>query len=150
MGARPSKDGLSCTAFPSGVGSIPIEVTEAESPLLFHRREYLPASAGQGQFRGGLGSVIEIGHREGESFRISAATFDRRIHPARGRAGGQDGRPGSCRISNGTVILDKGLHEVPSGCRLLLELPGGGGYGNPQDRDPQALTLDRAEGLETR
>jgi N-methylhydantoinase B/oxoprolinase/acetone carboxylase alpha subunit len=33
---------------------------------------------------------------------------------------------------------------------LLLELPGGGGYGNPQDRDPQALTLDRAEGLETR
>lgn len=113
------------TAFPSGVGTIPIEVTEAVSPLIFLRREYLPGSGGDGQFRGGLGSVIEIGHRSGGSFRISAATFDRRIYPARGRTGGGDGQPGSCEISNGTVILDKGVHEVPAGYQLLLKLPGG-------------------------
>lgn len=147
MGGRPGKDGLSCTAFPSGVGSIPVEITEASSPLLFHRRQYLPGSGGDGQFRGGLGSEIEIAHRDGGSFSISAATFDRRIFPARGRYGGGDGQVGSCHISNGTVILDKGVHEVPAGCSLLLQLPGGGGYGDPAARAPKALAQDLAEGL---
>ncbi len=147
MGARPGKDGLSCTAFPSGVGSIPVEVTEASAPLLFLRRQYLPGSGGEGQFRGGLGSEIEIAHRDGGSFRVSAATFDRRIFPARGRYGGGNGQVGACRISNGTVILDKGVHEVPAGCSLLLQLPGGGGYGNPAARAPDALARDLAEGL---
>lgn len=134
MGARPTKDGLSCTAFPSGVGAIPVEVTEAASPLIFHRRELLPDSGGAGRHRGGLGSVIEIGHRRDRPFRISAATFDRRLNAARGRAGGEAGRTGACRLSNGTTILDKGVHEVPAGARLVLELPGGGGYGPPGDR----------------
>lgn len=134
MGARPTKDGLSCTAFPSGVGAIPIEVTEAASPLIFHRRELLPGSGGGGRHQGGLGSVIEIGHRRNLPFRVSAATFDRRLHAARGRAGGEAGRTGACRLSDGTVILDKGVHEVPAGARLVLEMPGGGGYGPAGDR----------------
>jgi len=147
MGARPGKDGLSCTAFPSGVGSIPVEVTEAATPLLFHRREYLPGSGGAGQYRGGLGSVIEISHQQGASFRISAATFDRRLYAARGRQGGRDGQVGACRISDGTVILNKGVHEVPAGCHLILELPGGAGYGDPVLRDRLARDRDRSEGL---
>lgn len=54
---------------------------------------------------------------------------------------------GACRISDGTVILDKGVHEVPAGCHLILELPGGAGYGDPALRDRLACDRDRSEGL---
>ena len=148
-GARPSKDGLSCTAFPSGVGAIPIEVTEADSPMVFHRRELLADSGGAGRFRGGLGGVIEIGHRDDEGFRISAATFDRRRYAARGRAGGQAGRAGISRRSDGTLLEGKGVHEIPAGQRVIIELPGGGGWGEPQRRAAEALAGDVAAGLVT-
>lgn len=146
-GARPSKDGLSCTAFPSGVGAIPVEVTEAASPLIFHRRELLPDSGGAGLYRGGLGGVIEIGHRHQEAFRVSAATFDRRQHAARGRAGGADGRAGSSRLSDGTVLSGKGVYDIPAGQHLIIELPGGGGWGDPTDRAPHTLADEVASGL---
>ena len=61
IGAGPGYDGMSTTAFPSGVGTIPIEVTETESPLIFHRKELLPDSGGAGVQRGGLSQVIEVG-----------------------------------------------------------------------------------------
>ena len=83
-GARPGKDGLAVTAFPSGVGAIPVEVTESESPLVFWRKEFLPDSGGPGAFRGGLGQVIEVGSTEEHSFTVSAATFDRMRNPPRG------------------------------------------------------------------
>src|SRR5215471_16017738 len=51
-GARPGKDGLDVTAFPSGVRTIPVEATEAVAPVLFRRREYREGSGGAGQFRG--------------------------------------------------------------------------------------------------
>jgi N-methylhydantoinase B len=146
-GARPGKDGLSCTAFPSGVGAIPVEVTEAASPLIFHRRELLPDSGGAGLYRGGLGAIIEIGHRYEEAFRVSAATFDRREYPARGRSGGSDGRAGSSRRSDGTALTGKGVYEIPAGQRLIIELPGGGGWGNPANRAPHTLADEVAWGL---
>ncbi|MEI8259267.1 MAG: hydantoinase B/oxoprolinase family protein, partial [Deltaproteobacteria bacterium] len=59
-GARPSKDGLSTTAFPSGVGAIPVEVTEVQAPLVFWHKEYLSDSGGVGRWRGGLAQRIEI------------------------------------------------------------------------------------------
>src|SRR5262249_1724602 len=60
-GARPQKDGLSATAFPSGVRTIPVEATESAAPIVFYRREFRGGSGGPGQFRGGLGQVIELG-----------------------------------------------------------------------------------------
>jgi N-methylhydantoinase B len=148
-GARPGKDGLSCTAFPSGVGTIPIEVTEAAAPLLFRRREIAPGSAGAGRYRGGYAPVIEIEHRRHEDFRFSAATFDRRRNPARGRSGGADGRVGSCRLSGGAVLEGKGVYVVPAGQTLCIEAPGGGGFGDPRERDPAALAADLRDGLLT-
>src|SRR6185295_18553393 len=94
MGARPSKPGLSTTAFPSGVGAIPVEITEAQSPLLFRRRELAEGSGGEGRQRGGMGAAIEIENTESAPFSVACATFDRRHNPARGRAGGADGRVG--------------------------------------------------------
>ena len=52
-GARPGKDGLAVTAFPSGVGAIPVEVTESESPLVFWRKEFLPDSGAPALSGGG-------------------------------------------------------------------------------------------------
>jgi N-methylhydantoinase B len=147
IGARPGKDGISATAFPSGVGVIPIEVTESQSPLVFWRKELACDSGGAGAVRGGLGQAFEIGSREAAPFTISAATFDRTRHPARGRDGGRPGAVGRARLSSGEELLGKGVHVVPAGERLMIETPGGGGLGDPQARDREALRRDLEAGL---
>ena len=127
-GARPGKDGLSATAFPSGVRNTPVEITESISPLIFRRKEYRPESGGDGKYRGGDGQVIEIAHAEGAPFAIFAL-FDRIDHPARGRNGGADGTVGAIHLGSGTKLKGKGKQIVPAGDAVILELPGGGGYG---------------------
>lgn len=129
MGARPDKDGLSSTAFPSGVGAIPVEITESQSPLLFRRRELARGSGGDGRMRGGLGVAIEIENTEREPFSISCATVERRHYPARGRGGGGDGRVARVALASGTLLPGKESYIVPAGDRLIVEMPGGGGYG---------------------
>lgn len=131
VGGRPGKDGLSAMAFPSGVGSIPLEITENQSPLWFVRKSLLRGSGGEGQWRGGDGQVIEIANREPAPFTISAATFDRMNHPARGRADGRAGAPGRASLGSGAPLKGKGVHLVPTGDSLIVELPGGGGFGPP-------------------
>ena len=148
-GARPGKDGLSVTAFPSGVGAIPVEVTESESPLVFWRKEFLPDSGGAGAFRGGLGQVIEVGSTEEHPFTVSAATFDRMRNPPRGRDGGEPGRNGTARLASGPQFDDKAVHTIPPGDRLVVELPGGGGLGDPRRRDPERIRADLEAGYVT-
>ncbi|MEZ5653221.1 MAG: hydantoinase B/oxoprolinase family protein [Burkholderiaceae bacterium] len=149
IGARPGKDGMACTAFPSGVGAIPVEVTELETPLVFWQKAYAPDSGGAGQYRGGLGQDLEIGHRDGHAFTVSAATWDRLDNPARGRDGAADGGRGIATLSDGTPLPGKAVHTVPDGQRLRLRLPGGGGLGNPAARDPDAIRRDLALGFVT-
>ena len=127
-GARPGKNGLSATAFPSGVRNTPVEITESIAPLIFLRKEYRVGSGGGGAFRGGDGQVIEIEHAEGAPFALFAL-FDRIQHPARGRHGGGDGSPGVVRLAGGHALKGKGKQIVPAGERLVLELPGGAGLG---------------------
>jgi N-methylhydantoinase B len=150
-GARPTKDGLSTTAFPSGVGGIPVEVTEAQSPLVVWHKEYLPDSGGAGRWRGGVAQRIEIGARDGAPFECSAATFDRRDNAARGRNGGAPGQPGRVEVfgPDGACSLHegKGTIRVPAGGRLRVDLPGGGGFGPPSARDAERLARDLRDGL---
>ncbi|MBL8789792.1 MAG: hydantoinase B/oxoprolinase family protein [Rhizobiales bacterium] len=147
MGARPGKDGLSTMAFPSGVGAIPVEITEGQCPLWFREKQYLPGSGGDGEFRGGLGQRIVVENREAAPFAISAATFDRIHNPAAGREGGKPGQLGAARLGSGKALPDKGLHIVPTGDALVVELPGGGGFGDPARRDPARVADDRRAGL---
>ena len=149
IGGRPGKDGLATTAFPSGIGAIPIEVTENQCPLWFKRKEYLADSGGAGEFRGGLAQAIEVANREEAPFTISAATFDRIRHPAQGRHGGHAGSAGRARLGSGRDLPDKGIHIVPAGDSLVVELPGGGGFGDPRGRAREALAADMAAGLVT-
>ena len=145
-GARPRKDGLSTTAFPSGVRTTPTEVNEVTAPILIWRKEYLADSGGPGALRGGLGQVIEIAHAHGAPFEVSKM-FDRIRHPARGRQGGGSGRAGRVYIKQGDELRGKGKETVPAGAILVLETPGGGGIGDPKSRDPAAVRADLDAGL---
>jgi N-methylhydantoinase B len=149
IGARPGKDGLSVTAFPSGIGAIPVEVTEADSPLVFWRKEFAPDSGGPGAFRGGLGQIIEIGNSEEAPFTISGATFDRMRNAPRGRDAGQKGAPGRAYLASGHEYHDKSVHTVPEGERFVVELPGGGGLGDPHDRELSSVEHDIEAGYIT-
>ena len=145
-GARASKDGLSTTAFPSGVRTTPTEVNEVTAPLIITRREYRSGSGGAGAQRGGLGQVIEITHAEGAPFAISKM-FDRIRHPARGRGGGEAGATGRVYIKDGAELRGKGLDIVPAGATLVMETPGGGGIGDSQERDVSLKKADEEAGL---
>ncbi len=149
-GARPGLDGLSTTAFPSGVGGIPVEVTESQAPLVFWHKEFLCDSGGAGLHRGGLAQRIVVGARDGVAFTCAAATFDRRAHAARGRQGGHDGALGVAVVEaacGDTVFEGKGTIQVPAGARLRVDLPGGGGFGDARLRSCQRVAADVAAGL---
>ena len=144
-GARPSADGLTSTAFPSGVRTMSVEATEQVGPIVIWRKEIRPGSGGRGRHRGGLGQIIELGPTDGYLFEFSAM-FDRIDHPARGRAGGGDGEAGKVYLDDGTPFHGKGKQVVPAGRRLTLELPGGGGFGDASERDPEATANDEVQG----
>ncbi|NWG92844.1 MAG: hydantoinase B/oxoprolinase family protein [Parvularculaceae bacterium] len=145
-GARPGKDGLSCTAFPSGVRNTPVEINEASAPIVVWRKEYRTDSGGAGRLRGGLGQSLEFGHADGDAFAVSKM-FDRIVHPARGRDGGGDGGKGAARLDDGTPMRGMGREIVPAGRRLIVETPGGGGSGDPAERDRAAVAQDVRAGF---
>ena len=147
-GARPTLDGLTATAFPSGVMTMSVEATEQIGPVVVWRKEIRENSGGAGKYRGGLGQIMEIGPADGYQFEFSAM-FDRVLNPAQGRAGGEPGAPGAVYLNDGTPFPTKGRELVPADGRLILELPGGGGFGNPAERDPAAVANDRAQGYVT-
>ena len=140
-GARPAQDGLSATPFPSGVRNVPVEVTEAITPLVVWRKGLRQDSGGVGRQRGGLGQIMEIGSRENAPFGLFAG-FERVKFAARGRTGGGPGALGRVSLASGEVLKPKGLQVVPAGDRLVIEMPGGGGLGDPRDRDPAAIARD--------
>ena len=148
-GARPGKDGLSATAFPSGVRNVPVEVTEAMSPLLIRRKEYRIDSGGAGRYRGGLGQVMEVVTLDDAAFAISA-NYDRVVYPARGRNGGKDGKPGVLSLGSGAKLKSKGQQTVPKTEAVIIEMPGGGGLGDPFERDPLKVAEDVDLGLVSR
>ena len=147
-GARPTLDGMSATAFPSGVMTMPVEATEQVGPVIVWRKELRPDSGGAGRQRGGLGQHMEVGAWEGYEFDIQAM-FDRVHHPARGRRGGTGGAPTTIALDDGTAMKGKGKQFVPAGRRVVMAFPGGAGYGEPAERDRAATERDLALGYIT-
>jgi len=145
-GARRTLDGLDATAFPSGVRTMPVEATENVSPLVFWRKELRENSGGAGRTRGGMGQVMEVGTRGELEYAVNA-TFDRIANAPKGRDGGLDGAAGAVRLKSGKVLRPKGFQVIPDGDRLILQLPGGGGMGDPAIRDPALVARDVRDGL---
>ncbi len=148
-GARPGSDGLDGTAFPSGVRTMPVEATENVAPVIFWRKELRPDSAGAGRTRGGFGQIMEIGAKGDAEFACNAI-FDRVANAPKGRDGGGDGAPGVVRLRHGGTLRTKGYQIIPAGDRLILELPGGGGMGPADERDPARHASDIRDELVTR
>jgi N-methylhydantoinase B/oxoprolinase/acetone carboxylase alpha subunit len=147
-GARPDQDGMSATAFPSGVRAMPIEVVENMGPVIIWRKELRPDSSGGGAWRGGFGQIIEIGTIDDSPFMLFAM-FDRTSNPAQGRNGGDNGKTGSVRIKGGRELQPKGVQLINPGERLELLLPGGGGYGDHRLREKSLIEADKLAGLIT-
>lgn len=148
MGARATLDGLSATAFPSGVSTMSVEATEAVGPIVVWRKQLAEGSGGSGKYRGGLGQDIEIEARDGYQLSFNAM-FDRIDNPAAGRDGGLHGGAGVVKLGDGTPLAGKGNQTIPSDHRLILKLPGGGGYGDPKARSREQVKSDLDAGYIT-
>lgn len=146
-GARPHADGLSATAYPSGVFGSQVEITESVAPVTIWKRELRQDSGGAGKYRGGLGQRIEMTSANGAPFLVFLSV-ERLKFPALGRMGGKPGAPGRIRFLGGeNDIPGKGELRVEPDDFLIFETPGGGGFGDPAERDPQAISLDITRGL---
>ncbi|MDE0521475.1 MAG: hydantoinase B/oxoprolinase family protein [Boseongicola sp.] len=146
-GARPTRDGLSATAFPSGVWGSQVETTESVAPVLFHRRELRRDSGGPGRMRGGLGQRIEVSPALNQDM-ILFLSVERVRNPARGRSEGLAGAPGRIRVGEeGPDLAGKGEVRIRPGERLIFETPGGGGFGAPDQRPPAMLESDVQAGF---
>ncbi|MBT6306501.1 MAG: hydantoinase B/oxoprolinase family protein [Rhodospirillaceae bacterium] len=145
-GARPNKDGLSATPFPSGVRNVPCEVLEAITPIVIWKKELRQDSGGPGKYRGGLGQTMILGNRQAAEFAIFA-TFDRVKNPARGRNGGKPGANGSVELESGIQLKGMGRQVIPVGDRLIINMPGGGGFGDPKERAHREISADLKLGL---
>ena len=147
-GARPTKDGLSAVGFPSGVAGVPAEVIESLSPLVMRRRELRADSGGAGKWRGGLGQLTEFTSR-GEGRWSVSSIVDRTRYPAPGLLGGKPGMAGELVLGNGARPNPKSQIEMERGQSVHLNLPGGGGYGDPFARDPELVRQDVISGYVT-
>jgi N-methylhydantoinase B len=129
-----------------------VEVAETRFPLFFARHEFRPDSAGDGQHRGGVGSLLTLRVETTAEGRANTAGDGVR-YPSYGILGGRDGRPHRYRViaKGKTRVLktkEVGVPVLP-GATFVVESAGGGGYGDPRRRDTAARARDKANGLVT-
>ncbi|WP_426441054.1 hydantoinase B/oxoprolinase family protein [Bradyrhizobium genosp. P] len=145
MGASAAKDGHACTPFPTNTGSGSIEAFEGLAPLLVRRRELVANSGGPGKYRGGLGQEIEIEVTSPNPVGMSLMS-DRSLNPPQGLCGGGPGQPVKFSLASGRGLHPKGRTDLAPGERLILRYGGGGGYGNPKERNREAALTDIENG----
>lgn len=144
-GALNGQDGLSATAYPSGIAGVPVEVIETLSPVVMRKRELRADSGGPGAYRGGLGQTMVFDVRTDKPYHL-AGLYERTRFPAPGVNGGSPGAVGTLATNNGAEYKPKLTTVVPADTVITLELPGGGGYGSPFDRDPALVLADVRDG----
>lgn len=129
MGARRGKPGLSATCYPTGVAAVPVEVLEAAMPIEFTRKELRAGSGGAGAQPGGDGQVIGFRMRTREPWLLNVVASRTELGPE-GLEGGGPGTPGRFLV-NGTPVNEARKMQMRPGDAVLMETPGGGGYGAP-------------------
>ena len=147
VGARASKDGLSTVGFPTGVGAVPTEVIETLTPLVNRHRGLRADAGGAGRWRGGLGQVLEMECRSPRSWSVSALV-DRTRFAAHGEAGGRPGATGEAWVGDDPLPTKRQVWLDP-GARVTVRTPGGGGWGDPHDREPERVLADVVAGYVT-
>jgi N-methylhydantoinase B len=145
MGASQGRDGLSTTAFPTNSGSGSVEALEVASPLRFVRKELRAGSGGRGRRRGGLGQDIEVYNPTRRPVQL-VLLGDRERHPALGLAGGEAGATAQAVLDTGERVPLKSISQLAPGASVLISFPGGGGFGAPEDREPDLVLADELSG----
>jgi len=147
-GGRPDKDGVEAITNPSqNLSNMPVEVMEAEHPVLVEEYALVPDSCGAGRFRGGIG--IKRSYRILADEALLQLRTDRVKFAPYGLAGGRNGGVSRNFITVGektSPLPSKVTMTVPRGALITHEQAGGGGYGDPQARDPQLVREDIADG----
>ena len=129
MGARAEKPGLSATCYPTGVAAVPVEVLEASIPIEFTEKELAANTGGKGQQQGGDGQRIGFRMRTDSDWLLNAIP-SRLTEGAEGLFGGRAGAPGKFLINGASNSEAKKL-TLEASAEVLLQTPGGGGYGEP-------------------
>jgi N-methylhydantoinase B len=145
MGASSRFDGHHCAIFPANGANTPVEILESDTPLIIEERGLIIDSGGPGKQRGGIGrQMIFRSPDDGESspkrttIAVQAGRF---IYPPAGIFDGKDGSKAKF-LKNGENADPSGLTFCDPGDRISFISAGGGGYGNPVERDPKAVGRD--------
>ena len=148
-GASKRSDGESCYIFPANGANTPVEILESDTPLIIERRELLADSGGPGQHRGGLGRRIVIRVPDDEyapegpvSLGIQSGRFR---YPPEGLFDGSAGAKAQFLI-NDEPGDPYGLTQLMPGDVVTMDAAGGGGFGEPKAREPEAVLRDVREG----
>ena len=145
QGARPDQDGISTLSFPTNVSTTPVEVLERGVPVRILDKSYLPGSGGTGKYRGGLGQRVEMEITAARP--VTLVVLSQRLNfPPVGRNGGANGSLERILVNEREV--EGGLpFRLNQGDVITLELPGGGGFGAPEERSQELRDADIRDGL---
>ncbi|MEA2513329.1 MAG: N-methylhydantoinase, partial [Thermomicrobiales bacterium] len=121
----------------------PVEIVENNVPLQVVRRELVPDSGGAGRHRGGLGQELAFQVVGERSLQVRVRP-DKVRFPAPGICGGYPGAVGALLL-DGQPIPPRTMQLEP-GEQLVIRIPGGGGFGDPHERNPEALVADLEAG----
>ncbi|MEM7408258.1 MAG: hydantoinase B/oxoprolinase family protein [Pseudomonadota bacterium] len=140
FGALSGHDGPEVLPGPSNMAVVPVEVWETLTSTTVVSRALLPDSGGPGASRGGLGQRVEMRNDTGSQMTVLCMANRTEFAP-QGLFGGGDGHCREHQI-NGVVVDPKGRHVLNPGDAITMIEAGGGGYGDPAERDPAAVRRD--------
>ncbi len=149
MGAGIANDGNYVYIFPANGANTPVEIFESDTPLIVEKREVLADSGGPGRMKGGLGKREVFRVPDDQYAPIPPVNLGiqagRYLYPAEGLF---DGKPGTRAqlLINGIPGNSYGLTQLQPGDTITIDAPGGGGYGNPLERETDAVLNDVMEG----
>jgi N-methylhydantoinase B len=145
LGAGGRMDGHHCAIFPANGANTPVEIFESDTPLIVVERSLLCDSGGPGKMRGGLGRKMVVRVPDDEfaplpptSIAIQAGRFR---YPPQGLFGAGPGAKAQFLV-NGEPGDPSGLTLCQPGDIVEFHSAGGGGYGDPLQRDPEAVAAD--------
>ena len=154
FGGRATKDGPAglVSLYGGGAKITPVEVTERRYPIEFEEWALWSDSAGPGRYRGGVGSRKTFRLVEGEA-RLSCLG-DREFYPPFGVLGGKEAARQALILNEGSqdeknISLKAVGYPLTAGDRVTIIAAGGGGYGDPLERDPELVARDVVKGYVT-
>ena len=148
QGALVDRDGNAAVVFPGNIASTSAELFEHDTPLMIESKRLLPDSGGAGRQRGGLGqeTIIRSLARHPVRGAVSGGRF---LHGPKGIMGGHPGAKAEIRFNDDEPFLRPSRIEYRKNDRVRLAQPGGGGYGEPKERDRALVLEDVRQGYVT-